>query len=128
MLSTSSIQHAILLMLLSTPVHALPTTTTPPQSRDSNPSNTSWSTEAILGLTAIVVAVICCAVSLAWPTIYRRSRWRRASRSLLPHAAYLPARLNPFDEQPWRQRPVAAHHHYYVRVDRAEIRMGPGES
>ncbi|KAH6618541.1 hypothetical protein C7974DRAFT_378732 [Boeremia exigua] len=114
----ASIQHSILLILFSTHTYAL-VTTTPLQSQDN--SDNPWSTEAILGLAAIVVAVICCIVSLACPTVFQRYRWRRASQSLLPQSAYVPG---SFGQQPWLQHPVIAHHHYYVRVDRADILMG----
>ncbi|KAJ4994380.1 hypothetical protein SVAN01_00209 [Stagonosporopsis vannaccii] len=99
----------------------------------SKSSKGSWSTEAILGLIAVIVAVLCCAASLAWPEIYWRIRLRDTrntspSQPVLLQNTHHSAHTNPplpFDQVPWQQRSVNAHHHhYYVRVDRAEIRMG----
>ncbi|KAH6618540.1 hypothetical protein C7974DRAFT_400329 [Boeremia exigua] len=119
----ASIQHFTFLILLSTSIHALPTTN-PPQSQD-NFLNNPWSTEAILGLTAIVVAVICCVVSLAWPTICRRFRWRgTAAHSLIPLGPHPPTRPDPFVQEPWQRPPVTTYHHYNFHIDRAVIQTG----
>lgn len=55
--------------------YALPTTMST-VNQDQH-SDDTWSTEAILGLIAVVISVLCCAVGLAWPSIRRRFRLRR---------------------------------------------------
>ncbi len=74
----ASIAFLLFPVLLFTRIHALPTTST--QTEVDLPDN-SWSIEAILGLAAIVVAVICSAAGIAWPGLYRQIKSRRAHTS-----------------------------------------------
>lgn len=67
-----AITMALLLIVLALPhVLAIPT---PEFTQETIKPSGQWSTEAILALIGLFVAVLCCAVSLMWP---RRWRVRR---------------------------------------------------
>lgn len=67
-------------VLLSTQIaHALPTgVSTQEQDKE---ASTGWSTEAILALVGIVVALLCCAIGLTWPSCRRALTLRRIRRA-----------------------------------------------
>ena len=65
---------ASLLLSLLFPMHTFALPTADP-TRDSLASSTKgWSTEAILAIVGVFVAMLCCVISLAWPKYCRRHR------------------------------------------------------
>lgn len=80
---------AILVILPSTHLaYALPTEE-PTQDQDKE-EVTGWSTEAILGLVCIFIAILCCAIGLGWSS-HRRKLMLRRNRTTAGQSIFLPS-------------------------------------
>ncbi|KAJ8114110.1 hypothetical protein OPT61_g3924 [Boeremia exigua] len=55
-----------------------------------------WSTESVLGLIAIIVAILCCGMGMLWPSLLRCLRLRRARSAALPQTQVMRRRY-PID-------------------------------
>ncbi|KAJ4994381.1 hypothetical protein SVAN01_00210 [Stagonosporopsis vannaccii] len=117
-------------------IQALPTDALT-QKQDASSATSKWSTEAILGLVGVLIALLCCAVGLTWPSCRRRIlRWGGRIRAIPSPAqddqgTQLLNHMSPSlrdSDFPQQQVLRNHHHHYYVYANRVDFGLGRVDS